>query len=48
MYKRQVVYRLVDAHAIWHLVTIPLMFAWYRFIIQDARHEVMLAAAKAT
>ena len=42
------VYRLVDAHAIWHLVTIPLMFVWYRFVIEDAQHEAMLAAAKVT
>eukprot|EP00904_Undaria_pinnatifida_P000889 jgi/Undpi1/10800/HiC_scaffold_3.g01329.m1 len=43
-----VFYRLVDAHAIWHMVTVPLMFMWYRFIIEDARHEVLLAAAKDT
>ncbi|CAM9962872.1 unnamed protein product [Pylaiella littoralis] len=41
------VYRLLDAHAIWHFVTIPLMFRWYRFVIQDARHEVSVSS-KAT
>lgn len=35
-----VAYRLLDAHAIWHGVTIPLVFSWYRFVIQDARYEV--------
>ncbi|CAM9427530.1 unnamed protein product [Ectocarpus sp. 4 AP-2014] len=36
-------FRLLDAHAIWHFTTIPLMFHWYHFVIQDARHEVTLS-----
>ena len=30
--------RLLDAHALWHLVTVPLTAAWYRWLSNDA-HE---------
>lgn len=43
-----VVYRTLDAHAVWHMVTIPLGFAWYRFLIADAKHEAAITADKRT
>ncbi|KAF5390563.1 hypothetical protein D9757_002606 [Collybiopsis confluens] len=27
--------RIVDAHALWHLATVPISEAWYRFLIRD-------------
>jgi hypothetical protein len=32
--------RLVDAHALWHLATVPVIGAWYRFYLADARYLV--------
>ena len=29
--------RLLDAHALWHLSTIPVVWMWYRFLIKDVR-----------
>lgn len=29
--------RLLDAHALWHLATIPVVVAWYRFLVKDVR-----------
>jgi hypothetical protein len=29
---------LVDAHALWHLATIPITAVWYDFLADDARH----------
>lgn len=31
--------RVVDAHALWHLSTVPLAALWYDFLIQDATDE---------
>jgi hypothetical protein len=28
--------RVLDAHALWHLATVPISVAWYRFLIVDA------------
>ncbi|TCD64676.1 hypothetical protein EIP91_003790 [Steccherinum ochraceum] len=28
--------RILDAHALWHLSTVPIAAFWYRFLIQDA------------
>ncbi|TFK31983.1 Per1-like protein [Crucibulum laeve] len=28
--------RIIDAHALWHLVTVPIAVEWYKFLIQDA------------
>jgi hypothetical protein len=28
--------RLVDAHALWHLATVPIAVFWYRFLLRDA------------
>ena len=30
-------WRIIDAHSLWHLSTVPLIFWWYRFLIEDAR-----------
>ena len=30
-------WRVIDAHSLWHLSTVPLIFWWYRFLIEDAR-----------
>lgn len=32
--------RILDAHSLWHLATIPLMALWYRFVLLDTRHEI--------
>ncbi|WRT66030.1 uncharacterized protein IL334_002981 [Kwoniella shivajii] len=29
------VFRLIDAHSLWHLATIPLTIAWWHFFIED-------------
>jgi hypothetical protein len=29
---------LVDAHSLWHALTVPLTPVWYRFICEDHRH----------
>lgn len=29
--------RLLDAHALWHLSTVPVVIVWYRFLIKDVR-----------
>ncbi|BGP13566.1 hypothetical protein JCM10213_008275 [Rhodosporidiobolus nylandii] len=29
--------RLLDAHALWHLSTIPVVRAWYAFLVKDVR-----------
>ncbi len=28
--------RIIDAHSLWHLATVPIIPLWYRFLIQDA------------
>lgn len=30
-------HRVVDAHSLWHLATVPLAVIWYDFLILDAR-----------
>lgn len=32
--------RVLDAHSLWHLSTIPLMVVWYRFVLADVKHEI--------
>lgn len=34
--------RVLDAHSLWHLSTIPLMMMWYRFVLLDTPHEMRL------
>ena len=29
-------WRIVDAHSLWHLSTVPLLLMWYRFLALDA------------
>ncbi|KIM30311.1 hypothetical protein M408DRAFT_66610 [Serendipita vermifera MAFF 305830] len=29
-------WRVIDAHSLWHLATVPLIGAWYRFLIDDS------------
>lgn len=30
---------VIDAHALWHLGTVPIAFMWYDFLIEDASDE---------
>ncbi|KAI8093050.1 Per1-like protein [Halteromyces radiatus] len=32
--------RILDAHSLWHLSTIPLMAIWYQFVLKDTTHEM--------
>ena len=27
---------IFDAHALWHLATVPMTFVWYQFLIRDS------------
>ena len=29
---------LIDAHCIWHALTVPLVYLWYRFVFADIHH----------
>lgn len=31
--------RVVDAHSLWHAVTVPIGWVWYDFLIKDAEDE---------
>jgi len=31
--------RVIDAHALWHLSTVPMVMWWYNFMIQDATDD---------
>jgi hypothetical protein len=33
-------WRVFDAHSLWHLSTITLSIVWYKFLLEDAWHEV--------
>ena len=33
------IWGILDAHAMWHLTTIPFCYFWYRFLLDDARHD---------
>ncbi|CAO3622467.1 unnamed protein product [Cunninghamella blakesleeana] len=33
-------WRVFDAHSLWHLSTIPLMYLWYQFVLLDTNHEL--------
>lgn len=33
------IWRVIDAHSLWHAATIPLGEAWWRFLRADAEHE---------
>ena len=32
-------YRVIDAHALWHLSTVPLVVFWWTFLIEDTLDE---------
>lgn len=32
-------YRILDAHALWHLSTVPIVAFWYGFLIEDGRDD---------
>ena len=36
---------LLDAHALWHLCTVPLIYMWYGFVFADIEWSVSQAAA---
>ena len=38
---------LLDAHALWHLCTVPLTYMWYAFVFADIEWSVTQAAATA-
>lgn len=29
-------FRVIDAHALWHLATVPIAALWYEFLIEDS------------
>ena len=31
--------RIIDAHSLWHLSTVPIALYWYRFLVEDALDE---------
>ncbi|KAI8877089.1 post-GPI attachment to proteins factor 3 precursor [Backusella circina FSU 941] len=35
-------WRVFDAHSLWHLATIPLTIIWYKFLLEDSLHEVRI------
>lgn len=42
-----IIYDLVDAHSLWHLVTIvPVVFGWYQWLIWDVKENVALDKIK--
>lgn len=32
-------YRVIDAHALWHVATAPIASMWYDFLVEDSRDE---------
>lgn len=32
-------WRIIDAHALWHLSTVPIIVFWYQFLIEDSLDE---------
>lgn len=35
-------WRVFDAHSLWHLSTVPLFILWYRFLVEDMYYETTL------
>lgn len=31
--------RVIDAHSLWHLATVPIALFWYDFLLDDALDE---------
>ncbi len=38
----------LDAHALWHLCTVPLIYLWYKFVFADIKWAAMAAEASWT
>ncbi|KAH7090143.1 Per1-like protein [Auriculariales sp. MPI-PUGE-AT-0066] len=38
--------RVIDAHALWHLSTVPIVVYWYRFLVKDSIDETQWAREK--
>ncbi|KAJ3287661.1 Post-GPI attachment to proteins factor 3 [Borealophlyctis nickersoniae] len=36
----------LDAHALWHAATIPLVYMYYDFLVNDAQFEVRIGKGK--
>jgi hypothetical protein len=36
-------WRVLDAHSLWHFSTIPLSILWYQFLIEDMHYETQLS-----
>jgi hypothetical protein len=34
------IFNLIDAHALWHLATIPIVLVWYKFYAKDANYDL--------
>ena len=32
-------WRIIDAHSLWHLSTVPIIIVWYRFLIDDSMNS---------
>ncbi|ORX45476.1 Mn2+ homeostasis protein-like protein Per1 [Hesseltinella vesiculosa] len=32
-------FRILDAHSLWHMSTIPLNIVWFKFVLHDTQHE---------
>jgi len=32
-------YRIIDAHSLWHLATVPITGMWYEFLVEDAQGD---------
>ena len=39
--------RLIDAHALWHLTTVPIVGLWYSFYLQDAEYLAAVSDRRA-
>lgn len=40
-------WQALDAHALWHLATVPATYLWYAFALADMRHAGAAAGAAA-
>jgi hypothetical protein len=39
-------WRVLDAHSLWHLSTIPLTIIWYKFLMEDMHYEAHIIPYK--
>lgn len=40
------IWGIIDAHGVWHALTIPLTPLWYRFMITDTAELAMACSSK--